>query len=97
MSHLIKLSVDVSKIDKSKLFQGKKGTYLDLIVSVSDEVNEHGNNVSCWEGQTREERESKANRNFLGNGRVIWTDDTSAEVPSADVMDAAEEEDDLPF
>lgn len=72
MSKLISLSIDVTKIDKSKLVSGKKGTYLNLTVELKDEADQYGNNVSAWEGQSKEEREAKANRNFLGNGKVIW-------------------------
>ena len=75
MGRIIALKVDVSKIDKSRLFKGEKGTYLDLMVSVDDQPNQWGNDVSCWQGQTQEERQQKANRNFLGNGKTVWSNE----------------------
>ena len=72
MALLVKMSVNVDKIRKERLYQGKKGTYLDLMVRINDEVDEYGNNVSVWENQTQEEREAKARRNYLGNGKIIW-------------------------
>lgn len=76
MSKLISLSIDVSKIDKSKLIQGKKGTYLNLTVAINDQDDQFGNNVSSWISQSKEEREQKADRTFLGNGRVVYSSDT---------------------
>jgi hypothetical protein len=68
---LLKLSIDVSKIDKSRLFKGKKGTYLDLMVQVKDEPDQFGNDVSAWEGQSEDERKGQVKRNFLGNGKIV--------------------------
>jgi len=70
MATLLGLSIDVTKIDKSKLGNGK---YLNLTVSVEDETNQYGQNVSAYLQQTKEEREAKENRQYLGNGKVFWT------------------------
>lgn len=98
MAKLIALSIDVKKLDKSKLVEGAKGTYANLTVSVNDEEDQYGNNVSIWEGQTKEEREAKAPRNFLGNGKVIWDGDSGSK-PNAPAPKSNEVEpkDDLPF
>lgn len=82
MSKLINLSINVSKIDKSRLIKGAKGTYLNLTVAVNDEKDQYDNDVSAWEGQTKEERDAKTNRNFLGNGRVVWSDNGNQQRPS---------------
>ena len=97
MATLLGLSIDVTKIDKSKLVNGK---YLNLTVSVQDETNQYGQNVSAYHEQTKEEREAKANRNYLGNGKVFWTDGnvTKAITPLPDEMNqTSEAQDDLPF
>lgn len=94
MAKLISLRLDVSKIDKSRLFEGKKGTYLDLTVSVNDQADDYGNNVACWQGQTKEEVQNKAGKNYLGNGKVFWSNESKVESVSAEVV---EEQDDLPF
>jgi hypothetical protein len=72
MGQLLAISIDVTKLDKSRFVAGKKGTYANLTISVNDQDDAYGNNVSIWEGQTQEEREAKADRNFLGNGKVVW-------------------------
>ena len=74
MSTLIKASIRVDKLPKEKFIKGKDGAvYYNLTVSVQDE-SRFGNNVSIYDSQTKEEREAKKMRNYLGNGRVIWTD-----------------------
>jgi hypothetical protein len=59
MGQLIAISIDVTKLDKSKLVKGKKGTYANITVSVNDEDDQFGNNTSVWESQTKEERDDK--------------------------------------
>ena len=73
MAKLISISINVSKIDKSKLIQGKKGTYLNLTIALNDEQDQFGNDVSAWQNQSKEEREAKDPKNYLGNGRVVWS------------------------
>lgn len=71
MSTLISLSIDVSKITKSKI---KDMKYLDVTISVDDATNQWGKNASIYESQTKEEREAKAPKAYIGGGKVVWTD-----------------------
>ena len=70
MSAIIQMSIDVTKIDKSKL---KDGKYLNVSISVNNETK-YDNNVSMCYNQSKEERESGAKKTYFANGRVIWTD-----------------------
>lgn len=70
MAHLISLSIDATKVTKARM---KDGKYINITINISDEVDKYGNNVSAWENQTKDERESKAKRNYLGNGKVLYT------------------------
>lgn len=97
MAKLMKLSLDVTKINKQRLYKGKKGTYLDLVVELKDETDQYGNNVAAWEGQTEEERKEKQNRNFLGNGKVIWESDKKEQAPAEEMPGGDDESEDLPF
>lgn len=99
MSKLISLKLDVSKIDKSKLFKGKKGTYLDLTIAVNDEKDQYDNDVSAWQSQTKEERQSNSNKNFLGNGKVFWSSNNSGQQNNQQQEQPSPEpeNDDLPF
>lgn len=75
MAKIIAAKINVSKITKEKLFEGEKGTYLDISIAVNDEVNEYGQNVSIYENQTAKERSNEEPRNYLGNGKTVWDSD----------------------
>ena len=90
MAKLMEIQVDVQKITKEKLYKGKKGTYLKLIVAVNDEDDAYGNNVSCWEKCEKEET-----KNYLGNGKVFWSNDEDNNPKKEKV--GIEDSDDLPF
>lgn len=75
---LINLSINLSKIDKTKLIKGEKGIYANLTIALNDEQDQFGNDVSCWISQNKEEREAKELRNYLGNGKVVYSSESSA-------------------
>lgn len=52
--------------------KGEKG--ISLTVSISDETNQYGQNVSAYVSQTKEQREAKISKFYVGNGKVFWTD-----------------------
>ncbi len=86
MSATIVTSIDVSKIPKDKLVKGKKGTYLDVVIFVNDQVNDYGKNVSMAVSQSKEERQSESETIWLGNGKVLATD---GKISSADPNSSA--------
>ena len=73
MATILSASLNVAKIDKTKLIAGKTGQFLNVTITINDEVDKFGNNASIFESQTKEEREAKTPKNYLGNGKVIWT------------------------
>ena len=81
MSATITFSIDLSKIDKSKVIQGKKGTYYNLTAFVNEDVDQYGNNVAIATGLTKEEREAGAKTHYLGNGKVISTNGSISAAP----------------
>jgi len=73
----ISASIDVTKIDKSKLIEGKKGTYLNITAFVNlDEKDQYDNNGMITQSVSKEEREKGVRGEILGNTRVFFTDDT---------------------
>ena len=90
----ISIKIDVSKIDKSRLFKGKKGTYLDLTTFINlDEEDTYGNHGFISQETTKEERESGIKTPILGNCKVFFQGDgqRSTENTSQQVSD------DIPF
>ena len=73
MASIINASLNLDKITKDKIFQGKNGRYVTLTFALNEETR-YGNNVSVWESLTKEEREGGAEKNYIGNGKVVWTD-----------------------
>jgi len=96
MGAIITASIRVDKLPKEKFIKGKDGAvYYNLTISVNDETR-YGNNVSIQDSQTKEEREAKAQRNYLGNGKVVWTNN-QINVAEQPVAVAKAVSDDLPF
>ena len=54
--------------------KGEKG--IDLTISISDEGNNYGQNISAYISQSKEDRESKKPKFYVGNGNTFWTDGT---------------------
>ena len=54
----------------------KDGNYKNYTISINDETNQYGQNVTMFESQSKEEREAKAPKKYIGNGRVVWNSGT---------------------
>ena len=67
----IAVNLDVKKIDKTKLYVGKKGTYLDAVVFLKDEADEYGNHGFIVQSVTKEEREKGVKGEILGNVKIL--------------------------
>lgn len=98
MSSIINLSIRVDKLPKEKFVKGKDGAvYFNCTLSINDEANQWGQNVSLTDSQTKEEREAKKAKVYLGNGNVVWTDGNIKVVKKEAAQQQVEEESDLPF
>ena len=105
MASIIKTSINLNEIPKDKIIIGKKGKYLPITITLNDEVDQFGNQGPVVVAQTKEEREAKVAKTYLGNVQVVWTNgDNVAVAPKEDapapVMATAQSSapvDDLPF
>jgi hypothetical protein len=98
MGALINLSLRIDKLPKEKFVQGKDGAvYYNFTIGVNDESNQWGQNVSATDSQTKEEREAKKPKSYLGNGNVVWTDGNIKLADKKVEATAKEVESDLPF
>ena len=98
----VSLKIDVTKIDKARLFEGQKGKYLDATVFIDvDEKDQYDNNGMITQDVTKEERDQKVQGNILGNCKVFWRDDgqsaprqqSQQQMPEPDDLDS----EDIPF
>jgi len=63
----MKLSVDVTKIDKNSLYKGAKGTYLDLTVFLDGDPDQYGQHGMITQEISRERRDAGEKGPILGN------------------------------
>ena len=79
MAGIIKTSINLNAIPKDKIIIGKKGKYLPITITVNDEPDQFGNQGPVIVDQTKEEREAKTPKTYLGNCKVVWTNGTFPE------------------
>jgi hypothetical protein len=71
----VRIKLDVTKINKADLFNGKKGTYLDATTFINvDEVDQYDNNGMITQ-DTRKDAPDDERGAILGNVQVFWRDD----------------------
>lgn len=75
MSKIYSASINLDKITESKIIHGKSGRYIDISIACNDQYDKYGNNLSVIESQTNEERQIEQEKNYLGNGRLVWTNE----------------------
>lgn len=81
--------------------KGEKG--IELTISIQDETNSYGQNISAFVAQSKEERQAKKKRFYVGNGKCFWTDsniytaDNNPEGKTDIQKPNTNQEDDLPF
>ena len=103
MASIIKTSINLNEVPKDKIINGKKGKYLPITITLNDEVDQFGNQGPVCVDQTKDERDAKTAKTYLGNVKVVWTNGDNVEVAPRDNMpqqaapQPATVDDDLPF
>ena len=103
MASIIKASIDLNKIPKEKIIPGKKGKYLPITIVLNDEPDNFKNQGPIYVEQSKEEREAKTAKVYLGNVKVVWTNGSNVDTlpyeggSQAGSQAGAQVEDDLPF
>lgn len=111
---IIAASIDLSKIDKTKIQKLDKdgnpfkngAMYYNVDIILSDQPNQFGQDTSLSTAQTKEERAEKAKRNYIGNGKTVWSDGGYKPNQASEVKETKQEtrngatspnSDDMPF
>ena len=102
MASILKTSINLNAIPKDKIINGKKGKYLPITITVNDDLDQFGNQGPVCVDQTKEERDAKTAKTYLGNVKVVWTNDANVSAapkqqPTVMPQPVAEAADDLPF
>jgi len=73
----IELKIDVTKIEKSRLYQGQKGKYLTMTAFVDlDNEDQYGNNGMITH---KKEQGEDGQTPILGNSKVFWKDNGNSQ------------------
>jgi len=103
MPRPITLKIDVSKIDKSHLYKGAKGTYLDVAIWPNkDGAGQYGDTHYAVQQVAKEKREAGVRGPIIGNATVPPDEQATpiaakaAKPTEPDAADALEE-DSIPF
>lgn len=69
----VSLKIDVTKIEKARLFAGQKGKYLDATVFIDlDALDQYGNSGMITQDVTKEEKDNGTRGPILGNCKLFW-------------------------
>jgi len=102
MALILAASINLNEIPKDKIIVGKKGKYLPISITLNDELDQFGNQGPVIVSQSKEEREAKQAKTYLGNVKLVWTNGEvknfdNPQQQQAAPAPAAVIEDDLPF
>jgi|DEB0MinimDraft_6_1074348.scaffolds.fasta_scaffold00570_15 hypothetical protein len=92
----VNLKIDVTKIDKTRIFEGKNGKYVDMVCFVdTEEQDQFGNHGRIDQSVSKEEKQQGVKGPILGNARVFWKDEQTQQTKqeSQDKF----EDDSIPF
>lgn len=103
---MIKLKIDVKKIAKAHMFEGEKGTYLDLALFTNkDGPDKYGNDGFIVQDVSKEARERGEKGPIIGNWKETerksdptkWPDRTRQPAPRATDEPPDDDSDSIPF
>jgi hypothetical protein len=99
MADFITASICVSKIPREAIKVAENGQkYISIVIAEGKEPDAYGNTHYITLSQTKEQREAKEKKVYIGNGKA-YQPKASAPVSAEDVaaMPSVTEADDLPF
>lgn len=99
MADFITASICVSKIPREAIKVAENGQkYLSIVIAEGKEPDAYGNTHYITLSQTKEQREAKEKKVYIGNGKA-YQPKASAPVSAEDIaaMPSVTEADDLPF
>jgi len=84
MNKLLIGKINLSKIDKARLFKGEKGIYCDIAIWFNEEPDQFGNNLSIQQSTKKDE-----NNIYIGEAKFY--------VPKEKKEEVSNDFDDLPM
>ena len=97
MEEALKISIDVTKIDKSAIYEGKKGKYLSLVVWPNKSGEDQFGNIATVKQDMGAERKGEPSP-ILGNAKLLRKrQDAPAPAPQRTLKSEFEDADEVPF
>ena len=105
MSKMYNGSIDLNKIDKSKIVTTDKdgnafqngAKYLNVVVWLNDQPDQYGNDASIQISQSKEERESKEKAIYIGNLKEYKSQQTNVNNDNTSTNNSEPDDSGLPF
>lgn len=89
---MITVSVCLSDIPKSEIVEAKNGKkYVNLVLDERRETGQYGETHMLYMSQTKEERQNKAKKVYVGSGKEYKFEKRQEDIPDSDSVDG------LPF
>jgi hypothetical protein len=96
MSNIIRVKLDVMKIDKSAIHHGEKGKYIDItLLGNRDGEDRFGNHYMVVQDLGQPRREAGEKGPILGNGKIVGQ--KQAQQPNPAVAAQVEQDENVPF
>jgi len=85
MASLNEIYIPIEKLEKVvEVLKKKSEKGIKLTIATSEKTDQFGQSVSCYVSQSKEDREAKKERFYIGNGKTFWTDGKIEVTPSKD-------------
>ena len=97
MAEILSGSINLNLIKKENIKEvtlkdGSTAKFLNINITINNEVDQYGNVAGLTISQSQEERQAKTKKVYLGNLKRVWSD-----TPPALEVNKIETSDDLPF
>jgi hypothetical protein len=98
MAEILSGSINLNLIKKENIKEvtlkdGSTAKFLNINISINNQVDQYGNVAGLTISQTQEERQAKTKKVYLGNLKRVWS-----EAPVPTLEDSKEQtSDELPF
>lgn len=100
MSEIHKVSICLSDIPKERITKAANGKcYITIITAEKKEIDQYGKDATAYLEQTKEERDGKASKIYIGSGWVTKFNEQKELAQQTQQYDSAELDNngDLPF
>lgn len=96
---IIKVRLDVTKLNKEYFFKGEKGTYADVTVLFNEKADQYGSNGMVVQDVPKQvrDKDNSIKGNILGNCKVFLKSVNTEAIPKDTGHIKSNDDDDLPF